>query len=74
MHTKSEKYIKAFIFLVILYIKMERNAHITYRNRITKNFFKLRRWGLERLTFCHKFYENPLFYKKVIDVLKIPIV
>ena len=24
--------------------------------------------GLERLTFCHKFYENPLIYKKVIEV------
>ena len=29
---------------------------------------------LERLTFCNKFYENPLIYKKVIEVLKIPIV
>ena len=43
------------------------------RNKITKIILNFRRWGLERLTFCNKFYENPLIYKKVIEVLKFQL-
>ena len=47
---------------------LRKSKKTSHRNRIIKIIFKFRREGLERLTFCNKFYENPLIYKKVIEV------
>ena len=57
-------------------IKMKFNSVDRERNRLhvgikeigLQRYFSFRRWGLEILTFCNKFCENPLIYKKVIEV------
>ena len=47
---------------------IKRDGNAALRNMITKIIFKCRRKGLERLTLCNNFHENPIIHKKVIEV------